>query len=192
MHAGPSESSDRVPALDHVFVIVLENHNSFTSFGSKGILDNPKAPHLQAFAKTYNFASNYNGVWHPSLPNYIAMITGDWIGTDVVATDHHYPAGSVVGISDDDSASVNVDLPPPAIASVHRWRVTGPSLVEQLTNAGKDWRAYMQNLPAAGTHVANWPADRDSGKLYAVKHNPFPHPVGSAGQSCAICQTSPD
>ena len=31
-------------------------------------------------------------VWHPSLPNYVAMITGDWVGTDVVATGHTYPA----------------------------------------------------------------------------------------------------
>ena len=29
---------DGVPRLDHVFVIVLENHNSFTSFGSNGIM----------------------------------------------------------------------------------------------------------------------------------------------------------
>jgi len=32
---------DHVPRLDHVFVIVLENHNSFTSFGSNGIIGNP-------------------------------------------------------------------------------------------------------------------------------------------------------
>src|SRR4030081_72718 len=62
---------DTVPKLDHVFVIVLENHNSFTSFGSNGILDNPKAPHIQALAKTYNLAANYNGAWYPSLPNYV-------------------------------------------------------------------------------------------------------------------------
>src|SRR5215467_14731902 len=79
-------NQDGVPRLDHVFVIVLENHNSFTSFGANGILDNPQAPHIQALAKKYNFAANYNAVWHPSLPNYVAMIAGDWIGTDVVAT----------------------------------------------------------------------------------------------------------
>jgi hypothetical protein len=71
-----------VPALDHVFVLVLENHNAFTSFGSQGIIGNPAAPHITSLAKKYNFASNYNGVWHPSLPNYLAMITGDWVGTD--------------------------------------------------------------------------------------------------------------
>jgi hypothetical protein len=39
-----AREQDGVPKLDHVFVIVLENHNSFTSFGSNGILDNPQAP----------------------------------------------------------------------------------------------------------------------------------------------------
>jgi hypothetical protein len=170
---------DDVPDLDHVFVIVLENHNSFTSFGAIGILDNPKAPHIQALAKTYNFASNYNAVWHPSLPNYVAMITGDWVGTDVIGNTqvggHLYPPNSTVGISDDDSPSVATDYPPPANASFHRWRVQLPSLAGQLVKTGRDWRAYMQNLPESGTHLANWPGDNNSGKVYAVKHNPFPY-----------------
>ena len=176
--AGPASADDSdggVPALDHVFVLVLENHNAFTSFGSPGILDNPAAPHIAALAKQYNLASNYNGVWHPSLPNYVAMITGDWIGTDVVATSHSYPAGSTVGISDDDSPSVATDYPPPANASVHRWKIQLPSLAGQLVSHGKDWRAYLQNLPDAGTTLANWPGDNNTAKLYAVKHNPFPY-----------------
>jgi len=157
-----------VPALDHVFVLVLENHNAFQ------IIGNPAAPHITALSKQYNFATNYNGVWHPSLPNYVAMITGDWIGTDVVATDHKYPAGSVVGISDDDSPSVATDYPvPPAIASIHRWTVQLPSLAGQLVSHGKDWRVYLQNIPEAGTNLANWPGDKNTAKLYAVKHNPF-------------------
>src|SRR5215467_14232027 len=126
-----ARGGDEVPELDHVFVIVLENHNSFTSSGSIGILDNPNAPRITALAQTYNFASNYHGVWHPSLPNYVAMITGDWIGTDVIATGHTYPAGSTVGISDDDSPSVATDYGPPANASLHRWRVNLPSLAGQ-------------------------------------------------------------
>ncbi|PWU18683.1 MAG: hypothetical protein C5B48_14475 [Candidatus Rokuibacteriota bacterium] len=173
-----AHGGDRVPELDHVFVIVLENHNSFTSFGSIGILDNPMAPKITALANTYNFASNYHGVWHPSLPNYVAMITGDWTGTDVIGNTgggHLYPPGSAVGISDDDSPSVATDYGSPANASKHRWRVNMPSLAGQLIAAGKDWRAYLQNLPEAGTHIANWPGDNNTGKLYAVKHNPFPY-----------------
>jgi len=173
-----ADGRDRVPELDHVFVIVLENHNSFTSFGSIGILDNPMAPKITALANTYNFAPNYHGVWHPSLPNYLAMITGDWIGTDVIGnTDggHLYPPGSVVGISDDDSPSVATDYGPPANASKHRWHVNLPSLAGQLVAAGLDWRAYLQNIPQAGTHLANWPGDNNTAKIYAVKHNPFPY-----------------
>jgi hypothetical protein len=71
------------------------------------------------------------------------MITGDWIGTDVVGTGHTYPAGSMVGISDDDSPSVATDYGPPANPSIHRWRVNLPSLAGQLVKAGKDWRAYL-------------------------------------------------
>jgi hypothetical protein len=171
-----ADDSGGVPALDHVFVLVLENHNAFTSFGSQGIIGNPAAPHITSLAKQYNFASNYNGVWHPSLPNYLAMITGDWVGTDVVATGHVYPPGSAVGISDDDSPSVATDYPvPPANASTHRWKVQLPSLAGQLVSHGKDWRAYLQNIPEAGTTLANWPGDNDTAKLYAVKHNPFPY-----------------
>src|SRR5215471_3992943 len=173
--AANARGDKEVPELDRVFVIVLENHNSFTSFGSIGILDNPNAPQITALAQTYNFASNYHGVWHPSLPNYVAMITGDWIGTDVLGTGHTYPVGSTVGISDDDSPSVATDYGPPANASLHRWRVSLPSLAGQLVKAGKDWRAYLQNIPESGTNIANWPGDNNTAKLYAVKHNPFPY-----------------
>jgi hypothetical protein len=173
------QAREGVPALDHVFVIVLENHNSFASFGSNGILDNPKAPHIQALAKTYNLATNYNAVWHPSLPNYVSMITGNWIGTDIIGNlqsgGHLYPPDSVVGISDDDSPSVAPDYAPPGLPSFHRWSANLPSLAGQLVKAGKDWRAYLQNFPEAGTHLANWPADANTAKLYAVKHNPFPY-----------------
>jgi hypothetical protein len=59
--------------------------------------------------------------------------------------------------------------------SFHRWRVNLPSVAGQLTAHGKDWRAYLQNLPESGTSLANWPRDNNTAKLYAVKHNPFPY-----------------
>src|ERR1700739_4446928 len=136
------DGREGVPDLDHVFVLVLENHNSFASFGSAGILDNPNAPHIQALAKKYEYAANYNAVWHPRPPHSVAMITGDWVGTDEVATGHTYPANSTVGISDDDSPTANAstDEPsPPANKSIHRWRVNLRSLAGPRTNAGQGW-----------------------------------------------------
>ncbi|HEX4535671.1 MAG TPA: hypothetical protein VH140_01885 [Candidatus Acidoferrum sp.] len=123
-HEHDGREQDGVPRLDHVFVIVLENHNSFTSFGSNGIIGNPQAPKITALWNKYNVATNYNGAWHPSLPNYLAMITGNFIGTDVIGTGHTYPAGSTVGVSDDDSASVSTDYGPaarqPVVSSLAR------------------------------------------------------------------------
>src|SRR5207244_13159834 len=83
--------------------------------------------------------------------------------------------GSRVGISDDDSPSVATDYGPPANPSFHRWTVQLPSVAGQLVKAGKDWRAYLQNIPVSGTSLANWPGDNNTAKLYAVKHNPFPY-----------------
>ena len=49
------------------------------------------------------------------------------------------------------------------------------SVAGQLVKAGKDWKAYLQNIPIAGTTLANWPGDNNTAKLYAVRHNPFPY-----------------
>src|SRR5207244_13581837 len=87
------DNQDGIPRLDHVFVIVLENHNSFTSVASIGILDNPQAPQIRALAQKYNVAPNYHGVGHPLLPTYLAMITADWVWTDALATGHTSPSG---------------------------------------------------------------------------------------------------
>ena len=122
-------SSSAVPKLDHVFVIVLENHNSFTSFGSIGILDNPQAPQIQALADTYNVAPNYHGVWHPSLPNYLAMITGDWIGTDVLGV----PLWK---------ASYRLSLP--AEPHADHARLQGWAILENFS--GQDWRDVSLTL----------------------------------------------
>ena len=70
-----------------------------------------------------------------------------------------------MGISDD-SPSVAADYPsPPANVSIHRWRVNLPSLAGQLVKAGKDWRAYLQNIPESGTHLANRRGDSNTAKL---------------------------
>ena len=58
---------------------------------------------------------------------------------------------------------------------MHRWRLNFPSLAGQLVGSGRDWRAYLQNIPTSGTSIANWPGDANTAKLYAVKHNPFPY-----------------
>ena len=65
--------------IDRVFIIVMEN----AEFGS--IIGNPSAPYLNSLAAAYGLATNYTGVSHPSLPNYMSMTGGNtFFTTDCV------------------------------------------------------------------------------------------------------------
>lgn len=57
--------------LDHIFVIMMENHSKTS------IIDNPHTPYFTQLAHTYGMADHYYGVTHPSMPNYVAAISGD-------------------------------------------------------------------------------------------------------------------
>ncbi|GAP53885.1 probable acid phosphatase, partial [Arthrobacter sp. Hiyo6] len=56
---------------DHVFVIMMENHGYDQVIGNTA-----DAPYINTLAQRYNTATNYHGVTHPSLPNYLATISG--------------------------------------------------------------------------------------------------------------------
>jgi phosphatidylinositol-3-phosphatase len=74
--ASPAQTqpSGRHGPLDHIFVIMLENHSQ------SSVIDDPNAPYLTSLAHTYTMADHYYGVTHPSMPNYIASIAGDTFG----------------------------------------------------------------------------------------------------------------
>ena len=62
--------------LDHVFVIMMENH------GYQQIVSNPNEPYLNSLitSKQVNFATNYFAVGHPSLTNYLEIVGGSNFG----------------------------------------------------------------------------------------------------------------
>ena len=68
-----------VPHLDHVFLIMMENH------GYSQLIDNPNAPFINAYAKAANLATNFFAVGHPSLTNYLEVVGGSNFG---VLSDH--------------------------------------------------------------------------------------------------------
>lgn len=70
----PSAGATSTP-FSHVFVIVMENTGYSQAIG------NPNLPTLNALAQQYGLATNYTGVAHPSLPNYVAMIFGSAFGS---------------------------------------------------------------------------------------------------------------
>lgn len=61
--------------FSHVFVIVMENTGYAQAIG------NPNLPTLNALARKYGLATNYTGVAHPSLPNYVALLFGSTFGS---------------------------------------------------------------------------------------------------------------
>ena len=63
-----------VPDLDHVFLIVMENH-SYSQ-----IVGNPNAPFANQYMKTANTATNYFAIGHPSSTNYLEIVGGSNFG----------------------------------------------------------------------------------------------------------------
>ena len=66
----PAGSLAQIPNFDHIVLIVLENRDYGEVIGSTHM------PHLNALARQNVLLSNYFAVRHPSLPNYIALVSG--------------------------------------------------------------------------------------------------------------------
>ena len=60
-----------IPVFDHIVLIMLENQNYSSVIGN-----NTQMPLLNALASQNVVLSNYFAVTHPSLPNYIALMSG--------------------------------------------------------------------------------------------------------------------
>jgi hypothetical protein len=67
---GCAAASPRLPAFDHVVVIVLENKETGAVLGSVN------APTINAFARRSAVLTQYFAIAHPSLPNYLALVSG--------------------------------------------------------------------------------------------------------------------
>ena len=115
----------------HVMMLVEENH----SYGS--IIGNSQLPYLNSLANQYGSATNWWGVNHPSLPNYLSLVSGnEWGGpADTTPQDATYP---------------------------------GPTIVDELSQAGIGWKAYAEDMPKPCDLT-----DTFSPGNYDVNHNPF-------------------
>ena len=63
-------------SVDHVFVIMLENHSAANVIDNVDATGHLTAPKITALAHAYGQATQYFGVTHPSLPNYVSAISG--------------------------------------------------------------------------------------------------------------------
>ena len=69
-----ANAAPRKPRVAHVVVIVFENQ------ASSDVLGSPSAPTFTSLAKRYVDFADYNAVAHPSLPNYLALVSGSTQG----------------------------------------------------------------------------------------------------------------
>jgi hypothetical protein len=176
-----NKSNSTIPHYQHIVEIMMEN----TSYGS--IIGNANAPQINALASTYGLATNYFGVTHPSEPNYMTNIAGDFFG---VQDDNQFYCTPAMAGTDPHCAGTTVNH-----------TINAPTLADQLTAAGGTWKGYFQSLPptpAPGTLITSGPNANgpytfkypsDTVALYASKHNPFVNFTGTQG---ALANMVPD
>ena len=178
--AHEDKAPEGIRHLDHVFVIMMENH------GYSQIMNNPNAPFINELAHSANLATNYYAIGHPSLTNYLEVVGGsnfgvqsdnnsDWhnsscapnLATGAASTDNP-PSPSICPIS-----GVGTDAATPATDSTNETQVsflnnidgiqsipaatniTGKTIADQLAERGRSWKSYQEDLPNTGADLVN-------------------------------------
>jgi len=67
----PTPTPTAIPAADHVFLVLLENH------GFNQVIGTPFMPYLNSLANGHALATNYFANTHPSIGNYFMLTTGN-------------------------------------------------------------------------------------------------------------------
>src|ERR1700692_4617337 len=182
MFANEGDVPKGVPHLDHVFVIMMENH----AYGQ--IVGNPSAPFTNKYMQSANAANNYFAIAHPSLTNYLEVVGGsnfgvlndnspDWHNTNCVTnlasaiTDFDNNSNGVCPIwgTGTDAATPTFDFTnettPPSITEVTNidgvesipaaTNISGKTIAGQLDERGMSWKSYQESLPSAGVDGVN-------------------------------------
>jgi phosphatidylinositol-3-phosphatase len=184
MFAGEGPVPKGVPRLDHVFVIVMENH------GYSQIIGNPNTPFANQYAKSANSGTNYFAIAHPSLNNYLEIVGASNFGVHSDNNPDWHNANCTTNLASgtpntDNPASPNVcpisgtgmDAATPAIdytnevqakpgqpgdinidgrKSIAAASTTGKTIGDQLAEAGQSWKSYQESLPPTGADGVNF------------------------------------
>ena len=148
-HRGAGGWSHGFPRMGHVFVIMMEN----TAYSDLLSPSNSNTTFIRSLATNYGLETNYFGVTHTSLPNYVAVTSGNTWGSNA-----------------DDEAQADEGY------------FNHLNLADQLDRAHVSWKGYMESMPSAGYtgdygDCSSTDPDCSSSPtgdaLYVRKHNPF-------------------
>lgn len=169
-----------IPRLDHVFVIMMENH------GYSQVVNNPNLPYINELATIANSATNYFAVAHPSLTNYLEVVGGsnfgvlndnnpDWhnlgctpnLASKITSLDDgKSPAICPIWGVGTDAATVAIDttnettgtpvLNIDGVQSIPAAsNISGKTIADQLADNGRTWKSYQESLPVQGADGVN-------------------------------------
>jgi hypothetical protein len=138
-----------IPRFSHVFVIVMEN-TSFKTFDSAS--NKQYTPFLHSLMTSAAYGTDYHGITHPSLPNYVAMMAGDTFGIGCDC--------SPTGTTGCNGAICNAVLHACACPQ------QAANLADQL-EPNHTWRAYAEDMGATT------PCNKIDVNGYATRHVPF-------------------
>ncbi|MDQ1380601.1 MAG: phosphatidylinositol-3-phosphatase [Actinomycetota bacterium] len=152
-------------AIGHVFVINLENSNYDTTWGAKS----PARYLNTTLLKQGKLLTQYHGIGHASLGNYIAEISGQSPNpstqSDCIQYIEFTPTGAGTGKYGQ------------ALGKGCVYPKSVKTIADQLTAAGKTWRAYQEDMGAPCRHPAIGANDTTiapkPGDMYATRHDPF-------------------
>jgi hypothetical protein len=150
-------------SIGHVFVINLENENYETTWG-------PSSPahYLNStLVPMGKLLTQYYGIGHLSLDNYIAEISGQSPNPETQADCSKYLDFVATGIGRYGQALGKGCVYPKSVKTI----------ADQLAVAGKTWRSYQEDMGTPCRHPAIGAADQTlvarPGDMYATRHNPF-------------------
>jgi phosphatidylinositol-3-phosphatase len=170
------------PRLDHVFVIMMENH------GYGQIINNPNAPFTNQWAKSANLATNYFAVAHPSLTNYLEIVGGsnfgvlndhspDWGNTscspNIVSATTSFDTSSfpnicpIWGTGTDAATPVldptNEGTPNAPVVEIDGVKsipasnnIVGKTIADQLVDKGDSWKSYQESITPGSLYGVNY------------------------------------
>jgi hypothetical protein len=151
-----------IPLFKHIFVIPMENVSDSTLQASTN------TPFIHGTLNTWARSAMYRGVAHPSLPNYLAMVSGTpgTIGTDAcgnpipVQCDCAVTGGTCTTGLLGNCTLISHGCGCPQSAP-------NPSnLADEIETAGLTWKSYAESYGASGCMFAD-------ATNFAVRHVPF-------------------